>query len=315
MQKRDFLTLLDRSKEEIIALLNVAIDLKKDRNAGKLPELLKNKTLAMIFEKSSTRTRISFEVGIKELGGFALFLSSKDIQLGRGETIEDTAHVLSRYAHAIMIRTFGHDKVETLAKNASIPIINALTDSYHPCQVLADMQTMAERFSMESLTNGSLKVAYVGDGNNMAHSWLNAAAVMGFSLAIASPKAYTVQKDIYENAYKLNKNILLTESPKEACKDAHVIYTDVFASMGMESESEKRLKDFQGYQVTDELMKIADKKAIFMHCLPAHRGEEVAASVIDGPQSAIFDEAENRLHAQKAVLIDTMYKPILEYIK
>lgn len=301
---RHFLTLLDRTPEELNKIIDRAIELKAERNKNIPHRVLEGKTLAMIFEKSSTRTRISFETGMNELGGHSLFLSSRDIQLGRGETIKDTARVMSRYVHAIMIRTFGHERVEELAKYSTVPVINALTDSYHPCQVLADMMTMKEKFGKIS----GLKVAYIGDGNNMAHSWLNGAAQMGFDLSIASPKNYTVSMDIFNKAEKIAKEkgvkLHLTTSPEEAVKDAHVVYTDVWASMGQEEESAERIKAFAGYEVNSKLMSYASKDAVFMHCLPAHRGEEVSEEVLESPASVIFDEAENRLHVQKAVLID-----------
>ncbi len=301
---RHFLTLLDRTPDQLQAIIDKAVELKKERKNGINKKYLEGKTLAMIFEKSSTRTRISFETGMYELGGNPMFLSSKDIQLGRGETIKDTARVLSRYVHGIMIRTYGHEKVEELAEYSTVPVINALTDSYHPCQIMADMMTMQEIFGRIK----GLKVAYVGDGNNMAASWLNAASQMGFYIAVASPCAYTCEKGVVEKAKSnCEKNgglITLTEDPKEAVKDAHVVYTDVWASMGQEEESQKRIKDFQGYQVDSKLMSYALKDAVFMHCLPAHRGEEVSEEVLESKASVIFEEAENRLHVQKAVLID-----------
>lgn len=304
--KKDFLTLADRTPQELKNLILKAIALKKLRNEGVSHKELDGKTLAMIFEKSSTRTRISFETGMKELGGNTLFLSSKDIQLGRGETIRDTARVMSRYVHAIMIRTFGHDKVEELAKYASIPIINGLTDSYHPCQIMADLMTIYEIFGGYD----GIKVAYIGDGNNMAHSWLNGCALFGMDFAVASPKDYTVDKNIYEKALSLaeksGSKLTLTQKPEEAVKNANVVYTDVWTSMGQEEEAEKRIKDFKGYQVNSALMDKAAKNAVFMHCLPAHRGEEVSEELFESERSVVFDEAENRLHAQKAILIDVI---------
>lgn len=304
--KKDFLTLPDRTLPELKALIEKAVSLKKLRKEGVPHKELDGKTLAMIFEKSSTRTRISFETGMKELGGNTLFLSSKDIQLGRGETIRDTARVMSRYVHAIMIRTFGHERVEELAKYASIPIINGLTDSYHPCQIMADIMTIYENFGRYD----GIKVAYIGDGNNMAHSWLNGCALFGMDLAIASPAGYTVDKNIYEKALRIaeksGSKLTLTQSPEEAAKNANVLYTDVWTSMGQEDEAEKRIKDFSGYQVNSALMDKAAKNAVFMHCLPAHRGEEVSEELFESERSVVFDEAENRLHAQKAILIDVM---------
>lgn len=304
IKQRHFLTLLDRSPEELQNLIDIAIRLKEERRKDIKHRVLEGKTLAMIFEKSSTRTRISFETAMNELGGFPMFLSSRDIQLGRGETIKDTARVMSRYVHGIMIRTFAHERVEELAQYSSVPVINALTDSFHPCQIMADMMTMQEKFG----TIKGLKVAYIGDGNNMAQSWINGASQMGFHIAIASPKDYQVDNKIVEEAKKYaDKNggtITLTNDPKDAAKNANVIYTDVWASMGQEEESAKRIKDFQGYQVDNSIMQVADKNAIFMHCLPAHRGEEVSEEVLESAASIIFDEAENRLHVQKAILID-----------
>lgn len=303
IKQRHFLILLDRSPEELQNLIDIAIRLKEERRKNIKHRVLEGKTLAMIFEKSSTRTRISFETAMNELGGFPMFLSSRDIQLGRGETIKDTARVMSRYVHGIMIRTFAHERVEELAQYSSVPVINALTDSFHPCQIMADMMTMQEKFG----TIKGLKVAYIGDGNNMAQSWINGASQMGFHIVIASPKDYQVDNKIVEEAKKYaDKNggtITLTNDPKDAAKNANVIYTDVWASMGQE-ESAKRIKDFQGYQVDNSIMQVADKNAIFMHCLPAHRGEEVSEEVLESAASVIFDEAENRLHVQKAILID-----------
>ncbi len=304
IEPRHFLTLLDRTPEELQTLIDTAMRLKEERRQGIKHRKLEGKTLAMIFEKSSTRTRISFETAMNELGGYPMFLSSRDIQLGRGETIKDTARVMSRYVHGIMIRTFGHERVTELAEYSSVPVINALTDSFHPCQIMADMMTMQEKFGKIK----GLKVAYIGDGNNMAHSWINGASQMGFHIAVASPKGYHVDYGIVENAKKYAaKNggtITLTHNPKVAAENANVIYTDVWASMGQEEESAKRIKDFQGYQVDSSIMALADKDAVFMHCLPAHRGEEVSEEVLESKASVIFDEAENRLHVQKAILID-----------
>ncbi|HSG49623.1 MAG TPA: ornithine carbamoyltransferase, partial [Longimicrobiales bacterium] len=249
-----------------------------------------------------TRTRVSFEVVTFQLGGHALFISDQTSQIGRGESIHDTAHVLSRMVDGIMIRTFAHAEVEELAVHAAVPVINGLTDLLHPCQLLADLQTMAEEFGDEFR---GLSVAWIGDGNNMANSWLNAAALLGFELRLACPEGYDPDREILERAQGLT-NVVLTRDPREAADGAHVITTDVFASMGQESEAEQRLKDFQGFCVDGALMKRADPGAIFLHCLPAHRGEEVTAEVIDGPQSRIFPEAENRLHAQKALMVELM---------
>lgn len=295
MPKRDFLQLTDFSKGEIESLLKMALDLK----SGEYRERpLEDKTLAMIFTKSSTRTRVSFEVGMKQLGGHALFLSSRDIQIGRGEPIRDTARVLSRFVDGIMIRTYAHSDVEELSEFATVPVINGLTDLLHPCQVLADMLTIREEF-------GSLDgrvVAWVGDGNNMAHSWLNAALVMGFELRLACPKGYEPNPDILAAA-KAKTSILLTDDPKEAVDGADVVNTDVWASMGQEEEAAERIKAFDGYIVDRELMQGASAEAIVLHCLPAHRGEEISEDVFEGSQSRVFDQAENRLHAQKSVLV------------
>ena len=304
--KKDFLTLMQRTPQELKALINVALTLKDERKKGIPHEHLKGKNVAMIFEKSSTRTRVSFEAGIRELGGNPLFLSGRDIQLGRGETIKDTARVMSRYVQGIMIRTFAHERVEELAKYASVPVINGLTDTYHPCQIMADIMTIYEKLNRYE----GVKVAYIGDGNNMAHSWMNGCAQFGIDLAIASPIAYRVDNSIYEKALTVAKkhgsSITLTENPEEAVRGADVIYTDVWASMGQEDEAEKRLKDFAGFQVNSHLMSLANENALFMHCLPAHRGEEVSEEVLESAASVVFDEAENRLHIQKAIMIDCL---------
>ncbi|HEX5386985.1 MAG TPA: ornithine carbamoyltransferase [Gemmatimonadales bacterium] len=293
-QKRDFLAIPDLSRPELIALLELAARMK----CGEYRERpLAGKTLGMIFAKSSTRTRVSFEVGAFQLGGHALFLSSRDIQLGRGEPIRDTARVLSRYLDGIMIRTFDHADVEELARYASVPVINGLTDLLHPCQVLADLLTVREALGgWEGKT-----IAWVGDGNNMAHSWLNAAGVLGFSIRLACPAGYEPNPGIVERNRALT-DVLLTHDPAEAVEGAHVVNTDVWASMGQEAEQEERARAFQDFMVDTALMRRADPRAIFLHCLPAHRGEEVADEVIEGPQSRVWDEAENRLHAQKALM-------------
>lgn len=292
---KHFLTLKDFTPAELNTLLQRAIELKAIQKSGEIFEPLKNKTLAMIFEKSSTRTRISFEIGMTQLGGHALFLSPRDSQLGRGEPIEDSARVISSMADAIMIRTFGHDIVETFAANSSVPVINALTDDFHPCQLLADMQTYYEhRGSIEGKT-----VLWVGDGNNMCHSYINAAVQYGFKLHIAAPEGYDPNATLLDNNAD---HVTLFRDPMAAAENVDLVVTDVWASMGQEEEQKKREKSFANFQVTSEMMKLADPDAIFMHCLPAHRGEEVTSEVIDGAQSVVFDEAENRLHAQKALL-------------
>jgi ornithine carbamoyltransferase len=298
MPKRDFLTVTDLSKAEIVRLFDLA-ERMKQRKYREAP--LAGKTLAMVFAKSSTRTRVSFETGAFQLGGHALFLSAKDIQLGRGEPIGDTARVLSRYVDGIMIRTFDHAEVEALACAATIPVINGLTDLSHPCQVLADLFTVREALG----TWEGKRVAWIGDGNNMANSWLEAAAVLGFELRLACPEGYEPNRERFEQASRVAR-IVITEVPEEAMEGAHVVNTDVWASMGQEAEAEGRRNAFKGYTVDGELMRLAEPDAIFLHCLPAHRGEEVTEDVIDGPQSRVWDEAENRLHVQKALLATLM---------
>ncbi len=298
MAKRDFLAITDLTRDEIQRLFDLAQRMK----AGAYRDApLAGKTLAMIFAKSSTRTRVSFEVGTYQLGGQALFLSSRDIQLGRGEPIPDTARVLSRYVDGIMIRTFDHAEVEELARHATIPVINGLTDLTHPCQVLADLFTIKEHLG----TWEGKRIAWVGDGNNMANAWLEAAAVLGFELRLACPEGFEPNRARFERACK-QARVMVTEVPEDAVEDAHVVNTDVWASMGQEGEAEARRNAFKGYTVDADLMKLAAPQAIFLHCLPAHRGEEVAADVIDGPQSRVWDEAENRLHVQKALLATLM---------
>ena len=295
---RHFLTIPDFSRDELHALFDLAARMK----SGAYRERpLEGKTLGMIFAKSSTRTRVSFEVGAFQLGGHALFLSSRDIQLGRGEPIRDTARVLSRYLDGIMIRTFDHADVEELARFGSIPVINGLTDLQHPCQILADLLTVREHLGG---WDGKV-VAWVGDGNNMAHSWIDAAGSLGFELRLACPEGYDPDPAILERNRR-TATITVTRDPKEAVAGAHVVNTDVWASMGQEEEQEKRARAFHGYIVDDGLMGRADRSAIFLHCLPAHRGEEVAESVIEGSQSRVWDEAENRLHVQKALMATLM---------
>lgn len=303
---KDFISLHDLTAEELKGLLTVAFKLKSELKNGKDHEILKGKSLGMIFTKSSTRTRVSFEVGMSQLGGYPLFLSSNDIQLGRGETIYDTAKVLSRYLDGIMIRTYAHQDVLDLAKYADIPVINALTDLLHPCQVLADLMTIQEhKGKLEGL-----KLAYVGDGNNMAHSLMYGCAKVGMDCAVAAPQAYQCDAEVIENAKddfaKSGAALVLTEDPEEAVAGADVIYTDTWVSMGQEDEKAQRQKVFMPYQVNAKLFAKAQEDAVFMHCLPAYRGFEVTEEVIDGPQSVIFDEAENRLHAQKAVMATLM---------
>ena len=299
---KHLLSLHDLSVKEVDDLLKLSIKLKKELKAGIPHPLLKGKTLGMIFSKSSTRTRVSFEVGMHQLGGYPLFLSSNDIQLGRGETIYDTAQVLSRYLDGIMIRTFKQSDVEGLAKYGTIPVINGLTDLYHPCQILADLQTVYE---YKGKLKG-LKMAYIGDGNNVTHSLLHGCAKVGMDISVATPEAYQCLGEVVEEAIfdakETGAKITITNDPVEAIKNADVVYTDTWVSMGQESEKEQKVKEFTGYQVNGALVSNAKPDFMFLHCLPAYRGYEVTEEVIDGKNSAIFDEAENRLHAQKAVM-------------
>jgi ornithine carbamoyltransferase len=294
MPKRDFLANTDLTRQETARILDLASDMKSGKYRDKP---LAGKTLGMVFAKSSTRTRVSFEVGTYQLGGHALFLSSRDIQLGRGEPIRDTARVLSRYLDGIMIRTFAQDDVVELGKFSTIPIINGLTDLLHPCQLLADLLTIKENLG----TWEGKTIAWIGDGNNMANSWIECAGLLGFELRLACPEGYEPNHEIFEKNSKLTK-LTITELPEEAVLGAHAVNTDVFASMGQEEEAEIRLQAFQGYCVDSKLMKLADPSAIFLHCLPAHRGEEVSEEVLEGKQSRVWDQAENRLHAQKALM-------------
>lgn len=295
MTPRHFLSLLDLSPDELRGIITRASELKTIQRSGTLHETLKNRILAMIFEKSSTRTRMSFEAGMAQLGGQAIYLSPRDTQIGRGEPIEDTARVLSRMADAIMIRTFEHSKIERFAAYSKVPVINALTDMYHPCQLLADMQTWIElRGDISGKT-----AAWIGDGNNMCHSYINAARQFGFTLRIAAPPGYTPDAQLLADA---GQCAVLLDSPAAAADDADLVVTDVWASMGQEEEQARRVRAFADFQVNSAIMSAAHPDALFMHCLPAHRGEEVSAAVIDGPQSVVWDEAENRLHAQKALL-------------
>lgn len=301
-KQKHMLCLDSYDKDEILQIISLALKLKQERK-DKIPHLiLKDKTLAMIFAKASTRTRVSFEQGIKELGGYGLFLSMNEIQLGRGEPISDTAKVLSRMVDAIMIRTFKQSDIEELAIHGSIPVINALSDDYHPCQVLADMMTIYEY----KKTFKNLKLAFFGDGNNMANSLMLICAKLGVDIFVATPKKYapceTVVNAAKETAKASDSKVVITTDVKKAAKGADVIYTDVFASMGQEDDATQRLEDMMAYQVNQDVMMLTND-AIFMHCLPAHRGEEVTNDVIDSPSSVIFDEAENRLHAQKALMV------------
>lgn len=295
MSKRDFLTLLDCSAQELRALVERAIQLKAMHQRGEQHEILRGRTLAMVFEKSSTRTRVSFEVAMAQLGGHALFLSPRDTQLNRGEPIADTARVLGRMADAVMIRNHSHAVQEEFAAYSPAPVINGLSDLHHPCQILADIQTWLER-------HGEIRgrvAAWIGDGNNVCHSWIEGARQFGYQLRIATPPGYAPNAAIVGHA---GASASVVSTPAEAVKGADLIVTDVWASMGQEAEQSTRADAFRDYQVNESLMAQAKPDAVFMHCLPAHRGEEVSAAVIDGPQSAVWDEAENRLHAQKALL-------------
>ena len=317
-KKRDFLSLFDISDVELAMLIRRAEELRFVRQMREPHATRPGRMLALIFEKASTRTRVSFEVAIEELGGHAVVLGRNDSQLGRGEPIKDTARVMARYCHGIMIRTFGHEIVKELAKYAQVPVINGLTDLLHPCQVLADLQTVyAHVAKRETSAAGhapdqtsdvlsvlrSVRYAWVGDGNNMANTWIEAAGLLGLDLALACPKNYEPNQDVLVRAKGTGKGkIHITQDPREAVAGRHVISTDVFASMGMEAETEKRRRDFVGYCVDQKLLGVADSKAIVMHCLPAHRGEEITDEVIEGPASVVWQEAENRLHAQKALI-------------
>jgi len=299
---RDFISLNNFTAEEITHMIDVAIALKKQRQAGVAHPVLQGKTLAMIFTKSSTRTRVSFEVGMYQLGGSALFLSSRDVQIGRGEPIQDTARVLSRMVDGIMIRTFSHQEVIDLAHYSSVPVINGLSDYLHPTQVLADLMTIKEYKG----TIKGLKLTYIGDGNNVANSLLLGGTKMGMHIVIASPQGYQPVPEIMamagENAVLSGGSASVMEDPLEAARNADILYTDVWASMGQEEEAETRKRVFASYQINSNILRVADPKAIVMHCLPAHRGEEITDEVMEGPRSVVFDEAENRLHAHKAIM-------------
>lgn len=321
---KHFLTLANFTHQELVEILALALELKRDLRANRIRHDLSGKILGMIFEKSSTRTRVSFESGIYQLGGMGIFLSNKDIQLGRGESISDSAQVISSMLDLIMVRTFEHSRLEEFAKHSRVPVINGLSDSYHPAQVMADYLTMIENgfFTNRDLNHQKLsaeisalgivrkdepRLAYIGDGNNMAHSYMMLAAKFGLSLKIATPKGYEPDSKILSLALDLAQEsgarIELCQSPEEAISFANVVLTDTWISMGQEEEKEKRRADFKGFCVDERLMSMADSRAIFMHCLPAYRGEEVSSEVIDGPQSRIFQEAENRLHVQKGIML------------
>jgi len=299
---RHFLTLKDYTKEEILEIIDLGLAIKKDLKAGIYKKELEMQTLAMIFEKSSTRTRVSFETGMFQLGGHALFLSNRDIHLGRGEPVKDTARVISRMCDMVMIRTYEHSMIEEFAKYSQVPVINGLTDSYHPVQLLADYMTMIEHGVAENAV-----VAYIGDGNNMTNSWLMLAAKLGFELRIATPKGYEVDGSVLADALEIAKQsgavIKVMNDPKEAVRGATVVTTDTWASMGQEDEKEQRIKDFEGFMVDGLLMCLADKNAKFLHCLPAYRGQEVSEEVLESHADIVFSEAENRLHAQKGLMV------------
>jgi len=295
--RRDFLRLTDLDRGELLELLERAAEWKLLGKAG--PQPLERKTIGLVFEKASTRTRVSFQVAATQLGGDAMMLSPRDTQLGRGEPIKDTARVLSRYLDALVVRTFEHEKLEEMARWATVPVVNALTDASHPCQLLADLLTVAERFGGDTLANGAVTVAWIGDGNNMANSWLEACAVLGFDLRIACPEGYDPDPALLA---RCGAKARVVRAPREAVEGAHVVNTDVWASMGQEEEAEERRRRFAGYIVDEPLLALAHRDAIVLHCLPAHRGEEITDAVLEGPRSAVFDEAENRLHAQKALL-------------
>ena len=297
--KKDFLSVYDLTRKDFDRIFRHAANLKSMLKDGIIYQPLAGRTLGMIFDKSSTRTRLSFEAGMYQLGGLAIYLNGRDTQLGRGESIADTARIASRYLDAVMIRTFSQESVEEFARHATIPIINGLTDLMHPCQIVSDLFTLVEKKGGYE----GLRIAYVGDGNNVANSWIDAAAKLPFRLALACPKGYDPDARILERGKKkAPKGVTLYRDPVQAVKNADVVYTDVWASMGQEAEQEARARIFEGYQVNRALMKNARPDAIVMHCLPAHRGEEISAEVLDGPQSVVWDEAENRLHVQKAIL-------------
>ena len=299
---KSLLSMADLSLEDIYGILDLAAEVKEKRSQGKTTDHLRNKSLGMIFEKSSTRTRVSFDVGMNELGGHVIYLNSNDLQLGRGETVEDTAKTLSRYLSAITARVYSHETLVKFAENASIPIINALSDKEHPCQVLADLLTIKEYKNRIS----DMKFVWVGDGNNVCNSLMLACAIVGMEIVVACPKGYEPAEEYVTKARELGGVLTITDKPMEAAKDADILYTDVWVSMGDEKEAEKRLKDFEGYQVNDALIAVSKPDVIVMHCLPAHRGYEISADAIDGLHSVVFDQAENRLHVQKAVLLKLM---------
>ncbi len=300
--KKDFLCLTDWSLADLEGIFSLTRELKAKQKQGEKHRRLKGKTLGMLFEKSSTRTRVSFEVGMYQLGGHALFLSSSTTQMGRGEPIKDTARVMSRYVDGIMIRTFSQEAVEELARLSDIPVINGLTDSYHPCQLMADLFTVIEHKG----NYRDLIYCWIGDGNNMANSWINAAAVFGFELRVATPAGYEPDPLVMARADRMGAKVLYTDDPLQAARGAQVLNTDVWASMGQEQEQKDREKAFTGFQINKEVLAVADSECIVLHCLPAHRDEEITDEVIEGPHSVVFDEAENRLHVQKAIMATLM---------
>ena len=302
--KKDFISILDITRDELSDLLDEAARLKRLRAEGVPHDILRGKTLAMIFEKSSTRTHISFEVGMHDLGGHALFLSTRDLQVGRGEEVKDTARVASRYVSAVMIRAHHHSTIEEFAKNATIPVINGLSDREHPCQILADIMTIREQFGALY----DLRIAWIGDGNNVCNSLILSSALTGMEIIVASPKQYSPKRSVISQAKSLGGCVRMAATPLEAAKDAHILATDTWISMGDEAERKQRLSAFRGYTVDEALLSAADPNARVLHCLPAHRGEEITAGVIDGRQSLVWDEAENRLHAQKALLLRLLGK-------
>jgi ornithine carbamoyltransferase len=302
--KKDFISILDITEDELHQILADAIQLKKLRQAGILPEVLKGKSLAMIFEKSSTRTHMSFEVGMNELGGHALFLSTRDLQIGRGEEIRDTARVASRYVSAVMIRAYKQSTIEEFARYATIPVINGLSDREHPCQLLADIMTIKEHVKDVK----GLRVAWVGDGNNVCNSLILSSALTGMDVSIASPKGYAPKRDVLDHAREIGGTIHMSRSPEDAVRDADIIVTDTWVSMGDEDTREERIRAFSGYTVDEHLIRLASPDARVLHCLPAHRGEEISEGVIDGSQSLVWEETENRLHAQKALLLSLLKK-------
>jgi len=304
--KRDLLSILDLSAGELDEIIRDAVNLKMLRREGRPHEFLKGKSLAMVFEKASTRTRISFETGMYELGGHALFLNPQDLQIGRGEEIRDTARVMSRYVDGVMIRAYRHENIEEFARYSDVPVINGLSDREHPCQIIADMLTIREHFG----TLSGLKVAWIGDGNNVCNSFVLASALTGYEITVASPARFQPRSEIVQRALSLGGKVSIVREPETAIRDADVVVTDTWVSMGEEAEKTTRLKEFQGYTVTGALMKKASPDAIFMHCLPAHRDQEVADEVIEGPRSLVFDEAENRLHAQKALLVKLLGREV-----